>query len=92
MQFLAYCLDKRDGGKMRDALRPAHLEFMRARLDRVVLGGPIFAEDGKTTIGGILIIDVPDRAACEAFFADEPYAKAEMFERIEIHPFRKVVP
>ena len=33
-----------------------------------------------------------NRAAAEAFVADDPYAKAGLFESVTIRPWRKVYP
>ena len=40
----------------------------------------------------LLILDLPDRAAADAFAAGDPYAKAGLFESVTIHPWRKVFP
>ena len=39
----------------------------------------------------LLILDVADQAAAEAFNRDDPYTQAGLFERVEIRPFRITV-
>ena len=34
----------------------------------------------------------PDRAALDRFLADDPYAKAGLFQSVTVKPFRKVFP
>jgi hypothetical protein len=41
--------------------------------------------------GSMLIIEVADRAAAEAFAASDPYAVAGLFERVEIRAWRATV-
>jgi len=38
--------------------------------------------------GSLLVIEVADLAAAQAFSAADPYAKAGLFERVEVRPFR----
>ena len=92
MAFILECLDKPDSLDLRMANRPAHLAFIEARIDKVVVAGPIFADDGKTPIGSLLIMDFETRAEAEGFAADDPYAKAGLFASVTIRPWRKVFP
>jgi hypothetical protein len=39
-------------------------------------------------VGSLLIMDFADRAAAEAFAADDPYRKAGVFEGVDILPWR----
>jgi hypothetical protein len=92
MLFSLYCVDKPGRGDLRAATRPAHIEYLKSQADKIVLGGPQLAEDGKGAIGSLLVIDVADRAAAETFAANDPYAKAGLFESAVIRPFTKVFP
>jgi uncharacterized protein YciI len=42
--------------------------------------------------GSLLILDFADRTEAQAFADGDPYAKAGLFERVEIRPWRKVLP
>ena len=42
--------------------------------------------------GSVLIVEFDDSAAAERFAADDPYAKAGLFETVTIRPWRKVLP
>jgi len=39
-------------------------------------------------IGSFFILDLPDRAAVEAFNAADPYTQAGLFGSVRIQPFR----
>jgi uncharacterized protein YciI len=43
-------------------------------------------------VGSLLIVDMPDKAAVEAFVRDDPYFKAGLFEAVLIRPFKQVLP
>lgn len=92
MLFVLYCVDKPDHGHVRAANRPAHLDYIRGHAEQVVIGGPMLSEDGGGMIGSMAVLDVPDRAAAEAFARDDPYALAGLFESVIIRRYRKVFP
>jgi uncharacterized protein YciI len=92
MLFVMTCLDKPDSASLRAATRPAHLDFIRARVRHVPLAGPLLAEDEKTPIGSMLVLDLPSRAEVDRFAAEDPYAKAGLFQSVTVRPFRRVFP
>jgi len=92
MNFILYCVDKADSGHIRAENRPAHLDYLKANLDRIMLAGPMTSEDGEKPIGSVIIIEADDRAGAEAFAAGDPYAQAGLFESVTIKPFKKVLP
>ena len=85
--FVLHCVDKPGSLEVRMGAREAHLAYVRERLDVVKLGGPFFDANGDMA-GSLLILDVPDQAAAEAFTRNDPYALAGLFERVEVRPFR----
>ncbi|WP_114394711.1 YciI family protein [Oleisolibacter albus] len=92
MAFVLECLDKPGALDIRLANRPAHLAYLEARLDTLIVAGPLLADDGKTPVGSLLILDLETRAEAEAFAAADPYAQAGLFERVSIRAYRKVFP
>lgn len=81
------------------AARPAHL----ARLDalkqegRLLLAGPFPAIDavdpGEAGFSGSLIVaEFADLAAAKAWAAADPYVDAGVYARVDVRPFRKVLP
>ena len=93
MHFVFYCRDKAGHEHVRISNRAAHLDYLEAHKDRLFGAGPLLADvDGAHMIGSLLVLDLPDLAAAQAFAADDPYAKAGLFESVSIHPWRKVFP
>jgi len=92
MQYVLTCLDKPNSAALRAETRPAHLDHIRARLQHVLLAGPVLAEDEKTPVGSMLVVEFGTRAELERFSAEDPYVKAGLFQSITVRPFRKVFP
>ncbi len=87
MLFVLHAIDKPDSLDLRKATRDEHLAFM-ADYDTPV-GGPLLDADGNMC-GSMIVLDVPDRAAAEAFVAGDPYGKAGLFESVSLNEFMKV--
>ncbi|HEY0834719.1 MAG TPA: YciI family protein [Azospirillum sp.] len=92
MIFMFHCKDKPGSADVRASSRAAHLEFLDARKDSVFAAGPLLNDDGTGMVGSLLLVDFADRAEAEAFAAADPYAKAGLFESVEIRPWRRVYP
>ena len=92
MLFALICRDRADGGQLRADNRQAHLAYLQGHEDQIVFGGPLLADDGQRPIGSLLVIDVPDRWAAEAFAAGDPYAEAGLFAKVSIEATRQVFP
>ena len=89
MLYIIYQIDGPDSPEIRAATREAHFKYLDDHEDILVLGGAMLAEDGKTRTGSVLIINVEDLAAAEAFSENEPFRRAGLFERVEINRMRR---
>lgn len=92
MHFVVFAMDKPNHTDVRLANRPDHLEFLKANADKIVYAGPMQSDDGEAMIGSMLVLDVADRAAAEAFAEADPYAKAGLFESTVIKRWKRVIP
>jgi len=92
MNFLLYCVDKPNHGHVRTENRPAHVDYLKSNIDRIVIGGPMLSDDGAAMLGSMLVIEAADRAEAETFAAGDPYAKAGLFESVTIQAYKKVFP
>lgn len=88
--FTLICLDKPNSLELRMANREAHLAYVATFGDRVKLGGPMLDDAGQMA-GSLLIVEAGDMAEAQAFSADDPYARAGLFQKVEIRQFRVVV-
>ncbi len=89
MLFAIICTDRPDSLDTRLAAREAHLRYVATCVDRVIHGGPLLDNQGRSC-GSLLIIDVEDRAAAESFAASDPYAAVNLFESVVIRGYRAV--
>lgn len=91
MIFTLICKDKPGQLDVRLANRPAHVDYLMA-LDRegtLKFAGPFLGEDGKP-IGSLVAVEAQDRAGAEQIATGDPYAKAGLFESVEILPWNWV--
>lgn len=86
-------LEKRMGA------RPAHVERLKALVaeGRLILAGPhpmIDADDpGPAGFSGSLIVaEFASRELALAWASEDPYAKAGVYAKVTVKPFRKVLP
>jgi uncharacterized protein YciI len=91
MLFALLCKDKSGHLQVRLDNRPAHVEFLNGlnAEGKLAFAGPFLDADGKPN-GSLVVIDVADSAAAEALAAADPYAKAGLFEAVDIRPWNWV--
>ena len=89
MLFVIIGHDGPNGARLRPSVRPAHLENLKPLVAnrQMIIGGPF--TDGS---GSLMVVDFPNEEEAVAFAHSDPYVTEGVFERVEIKPFRKVVP
>ncbi|MBF0250446.1 MAG: YciI family protein [Alphaproteobacteria bacterium] len=92
MLFAFFCTDHPNRLDVRLANRPAHVDHLRSQGDKLLFAGPTLADDGETMNGSLVVLDLADRAEAEAFAANDPYARAGLFQSVVIRPWKKVLP
>ena len=91
MHYVIHSTDKSDSLDLRMETRPAHLEYIEAHRDSLYLEGQTLTEDGEAMTGSVVIVKFADRAGAEGFAANDPYAKAGLFENVTIQPWKIVI-
>jgi len=91
MLYACICQDKPGSGDLRQQTREAHLDHLRGHAGAVVSAGPLLSDDGTTPVGSLLIVEAQSLDAARAMMEADPYAKAGLFERIDVYPWRWVV-
>ena len=92
MLFAVYALDDPGAGAKRQAVHAEHVAHLKTAKDQgvtIVVGGPLLADDGKTSIGSLMVLDVPDRATAEKFNNADPFARNGVCAKVEIQRFDK---
>ena len=90
MLFALICTDKPGSLDIRKANRADHLAYIE-ETGVVSLAGPFIGEDGESMTGSLVVLDVADRAAAEAWAAKDPYALAGLFASVDIRAWRRSV-
>ena len=81
--------DKAGAIETRKANREAHLAYID-ETGVVEQAGPLLDAD-EQMIGSLVILDVPDRTAAQSWADNDPYAKAGLFESVELIPWKRVI-
>ncbi|MDO6584281.1 YciI family protein [Salipiger sp. 1_MG-2023] len=81
--------DKKGALQTRKDNRDAHLNYISAT-GVVAMAGPLLDAAGEMC-GSLVILDVADMAAAQAWADSDPYAKAGLFESVELKAWKKVV-
>lgn len=89
MLFVVYCKDK--PGDLRARLRASHLRHVLSNPEPYRFGGPLMSEQGQV-IGSFILFEVADRAHLDAIMAADPYFRDGLYQSVEVHATRQVVP
>ena len=81
--------DKPDHLEVRTANRPAHVEYLKSS-DQVSQAGPLLSQDGYM-IGSLIILDVADIQGARDWAEPDPYAKARLFQSVDLISWNKVI-
>ncbi|MBM2321846.1 MULTISPECIES: YciI family protein [Marivita] len=81
--------DKPGALEIRKANRESHLAYIDAT-GVVNQAGPLL-DDAEQMIGSLVILDVADMAAAQDWADNDPYAKAGLFESVELIPWKRVI-
>ena len=97
-----YAIEGYDGSDVlprRMAARPAHLARLQALrdADRLLVAGPCPAVDAEDPgpagfSGSLVIAEFASLEEARAWADADPYVEAGVYARVEVRPFRKVLP
>ena len=69
--------------------RDAHVAYLKST-GVVSQAGPLLDAD-EQMIGSLVVLDVADLAAAQSWADNDPYAKAGLFAKVELIPWKKVI-
>ena len=91
MLYLIHCLDKAGSSGVRKDNQPAHVAYLKSKPITIVMAGPVVGDDNEAVIGSFLVVEADNRAQAETFSANDPYAKAGLFDSVLINAWKKTV-
>lgn len=89
MRFALITKDKPGALQLRMDNRAAHLAYIE-ETGVVEMAGPFLDEDGQMC-GSLIVLEVANIAAAQAWAAGDPYAKAGLFEEVILNEWKKVI-
>ncbi len=85
MLFALICTDKPGKLQVRADTRPEHLAHLQAlNADKKLAFAVPFLDAERKPNGSMVVLDAPDMEAARALAEADPYAKAGLFEKVEI--------
>jgi uncharacterized protein YciI len=85
MYVALICRDKPGLLQVRLDTRPAHVEFLKglSAEGRIAFAGPMIGADGNPN-GSLVVLDVESIEVAREIAAQDPYAKAGLFDTVDI--------
>jgi len=85
MLFAFICTDKPGKSQLRADTRPDHLAHLQSlnEAKKLAFAGPFVDAEGKSN-GSMVVVEAPDMEAARVLADADPYAKAGLFEKVEI--------
>jgi len=99
MYYAIYCEDTENSLEKRRSVRPAHLQRLSdlEAQNRLLIAGPLMGGDGDNPAevgfkGSLIIAEFSDIEEAKSWAAADPYVTAEVYARVTVQPFKKVMP
>ena len=89
MRFALMTKDKPGALQTRKDNREAHLAYI-AETGGVEMAGPVLDDAGEMC-GSLIVLEVDDLAAAQAWADNDPYAKAGLFSDVTLRAWKKVI-
>ena len=90
MLYFVHTIYRPDYRALRDQVLEPHRHHFDCNLDKVLAGGNLSTDDGSQRIGGVALLDMPDRRAVETFMAKDPFTEAGLIDTTTIVRWNKV--
>ncbi|HVZ51421.1 MAG TPA: YciI family protein [Pseudolabrys sp.] len=93
MLFSVHALDAPNGAAIRAKVHHEHVAHLKTQKDygvTMVIGGPLVADDGKGSVGSLMVFEAEDRASVEKFNRADPFHKNGVWAKVEIQRFEKL--
>jgi len=91
MLFAFLCQDKPDSLQLRMDTRTVHIEWLNEinAAGTLTFAGPFLDSDGKPN-GSLVVVKAETIEEAKAISAADPYAKAGLFESVDVRPWNWV--
>ena len=90
MRVALICKDKPGHLHVRQENRSAHLAYLREHAGLVEQAGP-FLDAAGNMCGSLIVLSVDSMEQAQAWADNDPYAKAGLFESVELAHWNRVI-
>ena len=87
MLFIIRAEDKPGALSKRMEIRPRHLDYLNANKHLIKVAGAML-DDAGDPMGSVLVVDVSDKAAAQAFADGDPFAADGIFGTVTVSAYR----
>ena len=77
-------------GNLRDQVLEPHRQHFDNNLDKVLAAGNLSTDGGKQRIGGVALLDMPNRLAVQNFMDNDPFTEIGLIDTMSIVRWNKV--
>ena len=99
MYYVIYAEDVKDSLERRRSVREAHLKRLEVleKAGRLLLAGPLLNKDNENPMlggikGSLIVAQFATLAEAKEWAAADPYVTADIYQRVSVCPFKKVLP
>ena len=92
MLFAVRFHDQKDRAEVRCQQLQAHINWLDEHRELVLIGGSLRKELGENPVGGIWLVEAPDKNAVEVLIQSDPFSIHGLRERHEILLWSKAFP
>jgi uncharacterized protein YciI len=92
MLFSVRFHDRSDRANVRREYLPAHIAWLDEHRHMVLVGGSLRKEQGENPVGGLWLVEAPDKNAVEALISSDPFTIHGLREQYEIFFWSKAFP
>ncbi|WP_026818991.1 YciI family protein [Arthrobacter castelli] len=89
MPYLIETFDSPERAYIRHELYQEHLHFLAESAGLLLACGAKLSDDGTSADGGIYVVDLETRKEAEAFIAQDPFSRRNLFREVRIRRWRK---
>lgn len=86
MLFVIHAIDAPNSAEFRQQHYPqhfVHLDRANEQGIRIEMSGPLVADDGKTVVGSMLVVEAQDRSVVERFYQADPFVAVWQSVRVD---------
>lgn len=89
MPFLIETYDAPERAHVRQDRYAEHLNFLSTKAELLLACGAKLSDDGNHADGGLYLVDVETREEAEAFIAEDPFSRGNLFREVVVRRWRK---